>query len=286
MPDTATLPEATGLPPLSSGAVAARERRGSVALRVARNVSWKVFVSTIGLILLGAAWQILPSEHIVNSTFVTPLFTVFKTWWGLAKDGSLWSNMDASLVRAGVGFAIGLGVALPLGLLIGCYPLLERFLDPLIELFRNTAALALLPVFILLLGIGNEGKYIFIAYSVMWPILLNTISAVRTVDPMLLKSAKSLGYGQFKTFQKVVLPASVPQISTGIRLGASFALLVLIAAEFVGANSGLGFQINNMEQNFQIPDMYAYIITVSALGVLLNFGLVRGERRLSRWRVS
>jgi NitT/TauT family transport system permease protein len=272
--------------PASSLADGAPEKAGSAALGLVRTVSAKVFVSTIGLVLLGAAWQILPSQHILNSTFVTPLFTVLKTWWQLAKAGTLWSNMSASLVRAAVGFGIGLAVALPLGLLIGWYPLLEKFLDPLIELFRNTAALALLPVFILLLGIGNEGKYVFIAYSVMWPILLNTITGVRTVDPLLLKSAKSLGLSQFRIFQKVVLPASVPQISTGIRLGASFALLVLIAAEFVGANSGLGFQINNMEQNFQIPQMYAFIITVSALGVLLNYVLVRGERRLSRWRVN
>jgi NitT/TauT family transport system permease protein len=115
--------------------------------------------------------------------------------------------------------------------------------------------------------------------------LLNTITAVKTVDPLLVKSARSLGFGQLRIFQKVVLPASVPQIFTGIRLAGGYALLVLIAAEFVGANSGLGFLITNSEQNFQTPTMYAAILTISVIGVILNFVLLRVERRYSTWRV-
>ena len=91
---------------------------------------------------------------------------------------------------------------------------------------------------------------------------------------------------QLRVFQKVVLPASVPQIFTGVRLAGTFSLLVLIAAELVGANSGLGFMITNSQQNFDIPTMYAAIITVTLLGLGLNFVLLRIERRLSTWRVS
>lgn len=246
----------------------------------------KVFVSCIGLVILAVLWQVLPSRHIVDPTFVTPFNQVCSTWWHMAQDGTLWSNTRTSLVRAAVGFFAAIVVGVPLGLLVGANKTLAELLNPVLELFRNTAPLALLPVFILLLGIGQTSKFVFIGYSCLFPILLNTISAVATVDPLLVKSARALGFHQVRIFQKVVLPASVPQIFTGIRLAGGYALLVLIAAEFVGANSGLGFLITNSEQNFQTPMMYAAIITVSGIGVLLNLVLLQIERRVSTWRVG
>jgi NitT/TauT family transport system permease protein len=246
----------------------------------------KVLISTVGLAVLAVLWQVLPSQHIVDPTFVTPLNQVASTWWHMLQDGTLWSNTQDSLVRAGVGFGAGIALGVPLGLLIGANRLLADLLNPVLELLRNTAPLALLPVFILILGIGQTSKFVFIGYSCLFPILLNTISAVKTADPLLVKSARSLGFNQFRIFQKVVLPASVPQIFTGIRLAGGYALLVLIAAEFVGANSGLGFLITNSEQNFQTPTMYAAIITISLIGVVLNFVLLRVERRFSTWRAA
>jgi NitT/TauT family transport system permease protein len=263
-----------------------RRRRALPHLGLAGRLARKVFVSCIGLVILAALWQVLPSRHIVDPTFVTPFNKVCSTWWHMLQDGTLWSNTRASLVRAAVGFFSAIIVGVPLGLIIGGNKRLAELFNPVLELFRNTAPLALLPVFILILGIGQTSKFVFIAYSCLFPILLNTISAVSTVDSLLVKSARSLGFNQLRIFQKVVLPASVPQIFTGIRLAGGYALLVLIAAEFVGANSGLGFLITNSEQNFQTPMMYAAIITVSAIGVLLNFVLLAVERRVSTWRVA
>lgn len=249
-------------------------------------IGGRVFVSTIGLVVLAVLWQVLPSQHIVDPTFVTPLNQVASTWWHMLQDGTLWSNTRDSLVRAAIGFGAGIALGVPLGLLIGAKRLVADLLNPVLELFRNTAPLALLPVFILIIGIGQTSKFVFIGYSCLFPILLNTISAVKTADPLLVKSARSLGFNQLRIFQKVVLPASVPQIFTGIRLAGGYALLVLIAAEFVGANSGLGFLITNSEQNFQSPMMYAAIITISGIGVILNFVLLRLERRFSTWRAA
>jgi NitT/TauT family transport system permease protein len=249
-------------------------------------ISTKVLVSCIGLVILAVLWQVLPSNHIVDPTFVTPFNQVCSTWWHMLQNGTLWFNARASLVRAAVGFFAAIILGVPLGLLVGANRLVADLLNPVLELFRNTAPLALLPVFILILGIGQTSKFVFIAYSCLFPILLNTISAVKTADPLLVKSARALGFNQFRTFQKIVLPASVPQIFTGIRLAGGYALLVLIAAEYVGANSGLGFLITNSEQNFQTPEMYAAIITVSIIGVLLNLVLLRVERRFSTWRVA
>ena len=152
------------------------------------------------------------------------------------------------------------------------------------ELFRNTAALALLPVFILLLGIGEVSKISIVLYACTWPVLLNTISAVKNVDPLLIKSARSMNISSFKLFCKVILPASVPTIFTGIRMAGTGAILVLIAAEMIGAKAGLGYFITYSQYNFLIAEMYAGIITIALLGLLINYGLSGAERYFSRWK--
>jgi NitT/TauT family transport system permease protein len=154
----------------------------------------------------------------------------------------------------------------------------------LLEVFRNTAALALLPVFVLLLGIGETSKISIVLYARTWPILLNTISAVRTVDPTLLKMARSMNLPAHRLFQKVILPASIPTIFTGIRLSGAVSILVLVAAEMVGAKAGLGYLINASQFNFAVPQMYAGIVTISVIGLVFNQLLVALERRFTSWR--
>jgi NitT/TauT family transport system permease protein len=238
------------------------------------------------LVALAAAWELLPRLSVVDPTFLPPLSQVLKAWWGLASSGDLAQHVAASLLRSLTGFGLAILLAVPLGLAIGWYRPVATLLGPVLELFRNTAALALLPVFVLVLGLGETSKVAIILYGCAWPILLNTISGVRTVDPLLVKAARSLGLSPLRLFQKVVLPASVPTIFTGIRLAGAYSILILIAAELVGAKAGLGYLITSAEYNFEVPEMYAGILTVSAIGVLINQGLVHLERRFSTWRVS
>ena len=174
-------------------------------------------------------------------------------WWQLAQSGDLWIDVQASLQRSLTGFGIALLAGIPLGLLIGWYPLAAELLSPVLVIFLNTAAIALLPVFTLILGIGETSKIAIILYASIWPILYNTISGVRNVDPLLIKSARSLGLSHIRLFQKVILPASVPTIFTGVRLGGAASILVLITTEMVGAKAGLGYLILNSQYNFQIP---------------------------------
>jgi NitT/TauT family transport system permease protein len=241
---------------------------------------------TVAIAVLAAAWEILPRLQVVDATFLPPLSEVLAAWWQLAASGQLLEHVQASLVRSVSGFGLAIAVAIPLGLVIGWYKPVATLLNPLLELFRNTAALALLPVFVLILGLGETSKIAIIFYACSWPILLNTVSGVRTVDPLLLKSARSLGLGPVRLFQKVVLPAAVPTIFTGIRLAGAFSILILIAAEMVGAKAGLGYLINYAQYNFAVPDMYAGIITISAIGLVINQLLVAVERRFSTWRTQ
>ncbi|MGW5420515.1 ABC transporter permease [Streptomyces sp. NPDC003943] len=238
--------------------------------------------AVVALLLL---WETVPRLGVVDRTFLPPFSEVAQAWWELAADGQLADNARASLTRSLSGFGIAVAFAVPLGLLIGWYRPVADLLGPLLEVFRNTAALALLPVFVLLLGIGETSKISIVVYSCTWPVLLSTISAVRTVDPTLLRLARSLDLPAVRLFQKVILPASVPAVFTGVRLAGAVSILVLVAAEMIGAKAGLGYLINASQYNFAIPQMYAGIITISAVGVVFNQLLVVLERRLSSWRV-
>jgi NitT/TauT family transport system permease protein len=274
------------VPPAASAATApSRLRRiAGRGARLAGRAVWKSAAITLFLLL----WEFGPKYLLDPGTrvFLPPLHEDLQAAWRLIKTGQMQAHLHASLVRSGLGFGIAIAVAIPLGILIAWYRHLESFLNPLLELFRNTAALALLPVFVLLLGIGETSKITIVAYASFFPILLNTIAGVRTVDPLLVRAARSLGISSTRLFVKVVLPSAVPTIFTGIRMAGSAAILVLIAAEMVGAKAGLGFLIVNAQNSFQIPDMYAGILATSILGVAINFLLVLLERHFSRWRTG
>jgi NitT/TauT family transport system permease protein len=254
-------------------------------LRRVLSISSTVFKRTVAIAAFLVLWEVAPRVGLVNRTFLIPFSEAVRSIVELAKDGQLWDNTRVSLTRALSGFAIAILVAVPLGLLIGWYRRLAEILNPLLEVFRNTAVLAILPVFTLLLGIGETSKVTIVVYACVWPILLNTVSAVRAVDPTLVKSARSLSVSPVRLFQKVILPASVPTVFTGIRMAGSASILVLIAAEMVGAKDGLGFLINSSQQNFDIPAMYAGIITISVIGLAFNQLLVAVERRFTRLRL-
>lgn len=242
--------------------------------------------ASVAILALAAVWEVLPRTGVVNATFLPPLSEVLIAWYELLGGGELLDHTQASLVRSLSGFGLAIVIAIPLGLAIGWYRPLAELLNPVLELFRNTAALALLPVFVLILGLGETSKISIILYACSWPILLNTIAGVKTVDPLLIKSARSMGLGAARLFQKVILPAAVPTVFTGVRLAGAYSILVLVAAEMVGAKAGLGYLINYAQYNFRVPDMYAGIITISVLGLLFNAALVRLERRFSTWRTT
>lgn len=244
----------------------------------------KIFKQSIVLVVLFLIWEISPRVGLVDPTFFPAFSTVLEAWWNLIITGELFGHFIASITRSLAGFSLALIITIPLGLVIGWFSLARELLNPVLELFRNTAALALLPVFMLLFGIGETSKIAIVLFACTWPILLNTIAAVGSVDPLLIKSARSMNITSFTLFLKVILPASVPMIFTGIRMAGTAAILVLIAAEMVGAKEGLGYLITYSQYNFQIPDMYAGILTISLLGLLINYGLSRLERRFSNWK--
>jgi sulfonate transport system permease protein len=203
-------------------------------------------------------------------------------WKGLAS-GALLDDIAISLQRSGLAFGAAVALGIPLGLFMGQIAAVERALDPILQLFRQTSALALYPVFILLLGLGEASKVFVIFWATLFPVLLATIGGVKQVDRKLVEMAQTFGAGRLTVFRRVVLPASVPAIFVGLRLSATTALLLLIAAEMIGANKGVGFQVMNAQYNFQIPLMFAAIFLLAGLGLAANLVLVLLQRRLCRW---
>ena len=246
--------------------------------------SRRVIDSSVGIVLFLALWEALPQLGIVNPGYLSPPSAVLGAVLDLASSGDLLKHLQASLLRSFAGLLLAIACGVSLGLVMGWFARVESVLDPLLQFFRQTSALALFPVFILFLGIGELSKIAFIFWASFWPILLSTISGVKQVDGLLINSALSMGANRWFLFTKIVLPAASPSIFTGIRLAGAYCITALVAAEMIGAHSGLGFLTLNSQEVFQIPSMYAGILLLAVVGLLLNFLLALLERRFTYWR--
>jgi len=268
-----------------SGKTAVETAPAGYALRFKNLQSSLDTYSGIWLVLafLGL-WEALPRLGIVNQVYLPTFSETFKTLVDLLLSGKLLKDIGASSLRALVGFALAALVAVPLGFLMGWYGRFEKYTDLFIQTLRNTSTFALFPIFLLLFGLGETSKVAIIFYASSWHILINTINGVKNVDPIYIKAAKSMGVSDRELFRKVILPASIPSIVAGARLGAKIAFMVVIAAEMIGAKSGLGFFIQSSQYNFLIPQMYAGVLALSMLGVAINYALVLFERKTTSWK--
>ncbi|MET3177479.1 UNVERIFIED_ORG: NitT/TauT family transport system permease protein [Variovorax guangxiensis] len=252
-------------------------------LKLARGFG-RVAERGIGIVIFLALWEALPRLGIVSDAYLSPPSAVIASIAQLVDTGQLWKHLAASLQRSLWGLVLASFSGVVLGLLIGSSKRLAAIVDPVLQLFRQTSAFALFPVFILFLGIGELSKVAIIFWASFWPVLLSTVGGVKQVDRLLVNSALSMGASRRFIFVKVVLPASLPSIFTGVRLAGAYSITALVAAEMIGAHSGLGFLTLNSQETFQIPTMYAGILLLAVVGLVLNYLLALLERRLLRWR--
>jgi sulfonate transport system permease protein len=255
---------------------AALLRRGAVAV----SAGLRRYGLLVGFLVF---WQVATTQGWVNATVFPPLDTIAAALWQGISSGALLDDIGISLQRSGLAFAAAVGLGIPLGLFMGQIRAVEKALDPILQFFRQTSALALYPVFILLMGLGEASKVFVIFWATLFPILLATIGGVKEVDRKLIEMAATFGASRLTIFRRIVLPASVPSMFVGLRLSATTALLLLIAAEMIGANKGLGFQVMNAQYNFQIPQMFAAILLLALIGLGANAALLALQRRLCRW---
>jgi NitT/TauT family transport system permease protein len=259
---------------LATGVVA--QAAGQALARLQRWTSVLLFV---------ALWETVPrlatKFDLFDATFIPPFSAVLRAFWDMCLDGTLVKHASISLQRSAMGFALANAIAIPLGLVIGSFPVVERFCDPILQTLRQTAAMALFPVFIMLFGIGEPSKVILICWGAQWPILLSTIAGVKTMDPLLTKAARSMNSTTAHLFLKVMFPAAFPSIFTGMRLAATNSILILIAAEMIGADRGLGYLVYDSQVRYEIPLMYAGISSLSLLGLAVNHIMMAIDRRNS-----
>ncbi len=241
------------------------------------------FKRSLALGIFLGIWELAP-RTVIKPGYLPPFSTVIRALVQLFTSGEIYEHLTISLTRSAEGFLLALVVGVPLGLATGWFRTLEEYLDPLLQTLRQTPVLALFPVFILFFGIGETSKVVMIFWGTVWPILLNTITGVKEVDPVLIRSAQSMGIGRFALFRKVIIPATLPAVITGVRLGATFSILMLVVAEYVGAKAGIGALVINSQYAFQIPKMYAAIVILALLGLITNFLLVFLQRRVTRWK--
>ncbi|WP_094606699.1 Putative aliphatic sulfonates transport permease protein SsuC [Sporomusa silvacetica DSM 10669] len=246
-----------------------------------------LLVDNLSIIVFLIIWEAAPRVGLVPQTFISPPSIVLSTLWDLVADGVLLIHVKASLLRAVFGFVLAAVIGIPLGFFLGGgFRLFERIVTPLLRLLAEVNPFSLFPVFILIFGIGEISKVSMIFWVCLWPILLNTITGVKNVDELLIKSARSMGVKAVDMFFKVVLPAASPGIFHGLKTSCNTAFFMLIAAEMIGASSGLGWLVFNAQNNYQIPKLFATTVTISALGLSLNYLFTELERRIINWKES
>ena len=243
-----------------------------------------LFARSIGLILFIALWELVPKIGLVRAAYLSPPSAVLQALYRMGVRGDLSKHFLVSLQRAVVGLGGSSVVGVVLGLFIGYFRRTERYLNLLFQSFRQMSAFALFPVFILFFGLGELSKTIIIFWASLWPVLLNTCGGVKNVDKILVRSAVSMGASKLFIFLKIILHAAAPEIFTGIRLGGSYCVMAVVAAEMIGATSGLGYLVIYSEQTFNTPEMYGGIVMLAVLGLGLNYVLHLIERFFTSWK--
>ncbi|MDC8758715.1 ABC transporter permease [Janthinobacterium fluminis] len=233
--------------------------------------------------------QVLPAPLAVLERWIAYLLPVAPRadyaghWLAWAVSGELIVDALGSLYRVAAGFAIGAGLALPLGLAMGARPRVHAWLNPLLQILRPIPPIAYIPLSILWFGLGNPPAVFLIALGAFFPVLMNTIAGVRQVDGIYLRAARNLGASGATLFLRVILPAAVPYILAGVRIGIGTAFIVVIVSEMIAVNSGLGFRILEAREYFWSDKIIAGMVSIGLIGLAIDVAMNRLNKHLLRW---
>lgn len=216
--------------------------------------------------------------------FPVPTDVLPAAWNDWLIDGETWSeNILPSLRRLLYGFFLSAIVSIAFGLALGRSRRLSEFVEPLIHFGRAIPPPALLPLFLIVLGIDDVQKIVLIAVGVAPPILLNSIDGARSVEALQLETASAYQIGRWDRWTRVIFPAASPKVFAGLRVSMSLAVILMVISELVAATDGMGFRINSAARDFAYVDLWAGMVVLALLGIVLNIGLALVERRVLRW---
>jgi NitT/TauT family transport system permease protein len=244
-----------------------------------------------GLILGGAAVLALLAfwEYIWIRRWVSPLFfsgpsAIAKQFWHLLTEGSLRTDILFSGKNFVVGLALATVAGVVLGVLIGWYKKIRLIFDPFLNALYAVPRLAMMPLIIIWFGTDWESKVFIVFISSFFPILVNTVAGIRSLDPDLLRAARAFCASDWQIFKTIAIPGSVPFILTGIRQGVALGLIGVVVGEMFGGSQGVGFLVAYGGQTFQTDTVFVGVIIIAVSGMVLTFFTQRLERRFSRWR--
>jgi len=245
---------------------------------------WRTVRSFTLPILLLTAWQAVSTLVLDPTTaaLLPPPSAVAASFWELIASGELPRHTIDSLKRELIAFCWA-SLAVPLGLAMGWWKSVNEQIDPLIEILRPVPPLAWIPLSILWFGIGDTQNQFIIFLGMFFPILLNTIAGVRNIEPNLVRAARCLGASEARILQRVVFRAALPQVLTGIRIGLGVGWMALVAAELVGANSGLGFLINDARTVLRTDHVIVGMMTIGLVGLVIDRTIRVLGRRIMPW---
>ncbi|AZV79474.1 ABC transporter permease [Parasedimentitalea marina] len=254
-------------------------RGGGFAPTSRRWVGLVVFVTLIALAEIGT-----------QTGFITPLTLpkpsdVLRTFGELYSSGLLWKHLSVSLSRLVVGAAMGASVGIAVGVMIGLFSYVRAGLVPLVAALFPIPKIALLPLFVIWFGIDEGSKYALIAFGTFTPTVVATYGAVDNVDRGLIRMGQSFNLSWWSIVRKIVLPGAMPGILSGLRISLAIAIILLVAAEMLGAEYGIGAYILEAGSLYDLERLFAGVTILSILGVTLSIGIGIMERRLLRWRI-
>jgi ABC-type nitrate/sulfonate/bicarbonate transport system permease component len=235
------------------------------------------------IVLLLLLWELAGWRKWVSPLSLPRMSAVAVTLWELLVSGELIKEGAASLWRMFAGYFIGVVFGVLVGLLMGSFRAVYNLFEPITEILRPIPSPAYVPIAILFLGIDDEMKIFMIAFSAFFPVLLNTYSGVRGVDPVQIQTASTFGVRGIKLLWQVVLPSAAPFIFTGMRVSLAVALIVMVIAEMVAASNGIGYFVLAAQRGFKTREMFAGIVTLAVLGYLLNRVFLVIENRVLSW---
>ncbi|CAN7508472.1 aliphatic sulfonate ABC transporter permease SsuC [Trinickia sp. LjRoot230] len=234
--------------------------------------------------LILATWEVSVRAGWLSARVLPQPLAVADAAWALSASGAMWADVKVSAWRALSGFVVGGGIGFLLGLAAGVFTLAEAVLDSTVQMIRNIPALAMIPLVILWFGIGEEAKLFLVALGVFFPVYLNTFHGIRSVDAHLVEMAKSYGVRGFALYRDVILPGALPSILVGVRFALGLMWVMLIVAETISAQSGIGYMTMNAREFMQTDVVVVGILLYALLGKLADLLARVLERLLLPWQ--
>lgn len=240
-------------------------------------------VSILSPITLLVVWELTVRFGILDERFFPAPTTVLVELFELTMSGEIFEHVAISLQRMLSGFFLGAVPAIVIGLMMGWSKGVRAFLDPIVAALYSIPKVSLLPLILIIFGIGEMSKIVVIALTCFFLVLISTAHGVMRIDPTLVQAAQNYGARDWKLFSKVIFPASLPAIFTGLRLALGVCLVIIVAAEFVAANKGIGYLIWISWSTLAVVKMYAGLVVIAILGITFANGLERLGKVLMPW---